>query len=190
MNANELPLSGFVIEQVYTDYQLLQHKDPGEEHTHGLVEIGWDWRLIEAPEPTFEVRLAASVEPSPERDDYIAAHVVGRFRVIQPSPTVPIVNFVRLQGPAILLPFLRQAISGVTSNSYYGTYYLPMINVIEMMKDFDPTGATGAQQLEKLTKALQSPEGEETSEEGKPKRTARSSKQSSAKRRSQKKPKT
>lgn len=148
---SELPLSGYVIERIYTLHQLLEHKDPDEPATHGLVDIGWDWRLVlDADAPTFEVRLTATIEPSEERDDFIAASVVGQFRQAVETPVVPLLDFVRLQGPAILLPYVRQVLSSLTSVSYYGTYYLPPVNVQSLMADFDPEKTSGAKQLAAL----------------------------------------
>jgi preprotein translocase subunit SecB len=156
----ELPLSGFVIEEVYTIYQLLNHKDPGPEETHGQVAIGWDWRFLDPEDRTFEVRLSVTVEPSAERDEYLATHVVGRFRGVVESPSVTVGEFVRLQAPAILLPYVRVSLSSLTSQSFYGTYYLPPINVVELMKDFDPSNTTGARQLEEVLEAMKAMEGE------------------------------
>lgn len=152
----EMPLSGYAIENVYTYHQLLEHKDPGEEDTHGAVDIGWDWWLVGADEPTFEVRLSATVESSPQRDDHISAGLIGRFRMIEKPPSVPVVQFVRLQATAILLPYLRQVLSNLTSTSFHGTYYLPPINAVELMKDFDAANTIGARQLRELTEGTSS----------------------------------
>jgi preprotein translocase subunit SecB len=148
---SELPFTGYEIERIYTPHQLLEHKDPGEPATHGVLDIGWDWRLVlDADAPTFEVRLTATIEPSEERDDLIAASVVGRFRQAVEAPVVPLLDFVRLQGPAILLPYVRQVLSSLTSVSYYGSYYLPPVNVQSLMADFDPDKTFGAKQLAAL----------------------------------------
>lgn len=144
----ELPLTGYEIEKIYTIHQLMEHMNPGEPDTQGLLDIGWDWRLLlEADVPTFEVRLSATVEPSEDRDDFITASVVGRFRQTAEEPTVHVIDFARLHGPAILLPYLRQALSSLTSLSFYGSYYLPPINVQSLMADFDPEQTSGAKQL-------------------------------------------
>lgn len=160
---HELPLSGYAIEKVYTTDQHFQYKEPGDEDVHSQVDIGWDWRLLlPAQEETrFEVRLSASVEPSTERTELISASIAGRFRLVDPSPTVPVADFVRLQAPAILLPYVRQVLSHLTMMSYYGTYYLPPINVVELMQDFDPANTTGARQLAEFAEALKPPRAHE-----------------------------
>jgi preprotein translocase subunit SecB len=153
-----LPLSGYSIEKIYVQHQVLEDKRAGPEREHGQVGLGWDWRFLPTnPEPRFEVRLRVSVEPSAERDDYVSVSLVGRFKIEVPSPTVPLKDFVRFQAVAIMMPYARQHISALTSASYYGTYYLPSINVAEAMKDFDFAQTTGASQLQDLSNTVHSP---------------------------------
>lgn len=174
--AREVPLSGYTIEKIYTYHQLLRHKEPGDEGTHGQIDVGWDWRLLPYEELTFEVRLSLTVEPTPDRDDQLAVGIVGRFRKVTDEPSVPLLDFVRIQAPAILLPYARQALSELSVNSYYGTYYLPPINVVLLMEDFDPLNTTGAKQLAELDKQVKATSSGSSSRSKKTKRSQSSGK--------------
>jgi preprotein translocase subunit SecB len=73
--------------------------------------------------------------------------VIGLFRKVAEVPKVSLTEFVTLQAVAILLPYLRQFLTSLTINALAGPYYLPTLNVADLMKDFDPAKATGAKQL-------------------------------------------
>lgn len=149
----DMPLSGYALERVYSLSQCLEHKEPATDDPAPGVNIGWDWRIAPGDGITFEVKMSASVEPSEERDDLIRADVIGLFHMVDETPSVPVSQFVRLHAAAILLPYLRQLLSTLTSMSYHGPYYLPAVNVSELMNDFDENHATGARQLKQLLEA-------------------------------------
>lgn len=141
----KLPLSGYAILKVYTTLHELRAKEPGEDVTeHDAMQFGWDWRWVE--DKTFEVRITVAVEPSASRRQYAATNVVGRFRQVTESAQPAIGDFVKLQAVAILLPYARQYLTGLTANSVDGAFYLPTINVAALMHGFDTTKVTAARQ--------------------------------------------
>jgi preprotein translocase subunit SecB len=141
----QLPLSGYAVLKVYTTHNELRAKDPTEDAAdHDGMRFGWDWRWAE--ERIFEVRITVAVEPSATRRQYVATNVIGRFRQLSDTPTPQIEEFVSLQAVAILLPYARQFLSNLTSNSIDGAFYLPTINVAALMHDFDTTKATATRQ--------------------------------------------
>lgn len=142
-NVRPLPVSGYRIEKVYSNTQkLCTKKDDGS--VEPAISVHWDWRAIDSE--VFEVALQVTIEPSKGREEFVEAAVVGRFRQAIPEPTVTRDDFVRLQAPAMLLPYVREVISSLTNHGFYGTYYLPSLNVYLLMQDFDPAAATGAKQ--------------------------------------------
>jgi preprotein translocase subunit SecB len=142
----DLPFSGYALLTVYTPAQELRHKESGDPNTHGAMNLAWDWRFMD--ENVFEVRIAVSIEPSRDRSDFVSVHIVGRFKKVGDSPALTLSDFARIQAVAILLPYARQALSSLTSNTLSGAYYLPPVNVFKLMEPFDAALATGAKQLE------------------------------------------
>ncbi|HEX9728602.1 MAG TPA: protein-export chaperone SecB [Gemmatimonadales bacterium] len=66
----------------------------------------------------------------------LAAAVEGQFSIEgEATPSVAIDEFVRKQAPAILFPFLRQAVASATSTSRFGQVLLPPINVVALVAE-------------------------------------------------------
>ena len=76
----------------------------------------------------------------------VAVTLVGRFAVQGKPDKVAQTQFAYGHAPAILFPFVRQVVSGLTTMSPFGPYLLPPVNVAEIMKRFDPTRASAAAQ--------------------------------------------
>lgn len=148
----DLPLSGYALSGVFTKMQELREKDlPADKERQGAINVGWDWAFV--GDEAFDVEVSVSVEPTKERPEYFATAVVGRFRQLGQAPSVELEKFAHLQAVAILLPYVRQVLSNLTSLSPYGNaFYLPSLNVVNMMKDFDPKNATGANELHEREK--------------------------------------
>jgi preprotein translocase subunit SecB len=142
-----LPTIGYALERVYSNDLRLCDKPvpPNQQDDEGEIAFGWDWRMIE--KDRFEVKVILSVEPAGIRDELARVVVVGRFQQVADTPTVELSDFVKRQAPAILMPYARQLISLLTSNSIYGAFFLPPLNLAEMMKDFDASQAQGAKQV-------------------------------------------
>jgi preprotein translocase subunit SecB len=142
----DLPESGFELVQIYTlELSSLWNKAADVTEKDNLFSFGWDWRMT-GTKDVFEVRLSIRVSPSVVRPEQLAVRLVGRFRMVG-SPSLGVEQFAKLQAVAILMPYLRQALSAVTTNSPKGPYYLPSINVSTLMERFDVAKASGAKQL-------------------------------------------
>ena len=142
--SSPLPASGYTIEKVYSTHQSLatQHGDYSRE---GNINIAWDWWRID--ESLFEVSLTVSIEPGKSRAERLEATVIARFKQAGNQPSVAREEFVRLQAPAILLPYVRETLSSLSSHGFFGPYYLPSINVYNLMQGFNASIATGARQV-------------------------------------------
>jgi preprotein translocase subunit SecB len=141
-----LPLSGYAISKVFS---LKQHYEVIEK-SNGLpkteeVSFAWDWRIVS--DDLFEVLVSITIDPSAARCERFGSHVVGRFRRLAEKPSVDLQAFVTLQAVAILMPYVRQMLSGLTAQSEAGAYYLPVVNVARLMAGMKPENATGAKQL-------------------------------------------
>lgn len=143
-----LPLSGYSIVRVVMTTAELKIREPEGENEQGKTDVnfGWDWRRAE--KSLFDVRLTLSIDPSPGRPYYAAVDAIGRFRQVGDTPSLSVEDFASLQAVAILLPYVRQHLTALTANTPSGPYYLPSVNVVELMKDMNGRKATGAKQSE------------------------------------------
>jgi preprotein translocase subunit SecB len=143
----DLPLSGYALTGVFTKMQELREKElAADKERHGAINVGWDWAFV--GEEAFDVEVSVSVEPTHERPEFFSTAVVGRFRQVGKGQSVELERFAHLQAVAILLPYVRQVLSNLTSMSPYGgAFYLPSLNVVNLMKDFDPKNATGSNEI-------------------------------------------
>jgi preprotein translocase subunit SecB len=141
-----LPLSGYNLLRVYLRSAELKAVPPPSEAKSHNVSFGWDWRFLKEPR-AFEVLLTLAIEPSKEHPYSASVEAVGRFRQNSDAPAVEFERFVTLQAVAILLPYVRQYLTNLTVNTRAGAYYLPSVNVAELMKGIDLSESTGASQL-------------------------------------------
>ena len=142
----EIPRAGYTLERVFFPEQILTLSESSEGLPENpTLQVGWDWRLSNLRR--FEVILHLELGASRKRLDGVKLTAIAVFSGSEETPSANLTDFVRLQGPAILLPFMREAISSLTARGPYGVFYLPAINVVHLMRDMDPEHTTGAQQL-------------------------------------------
>ena len=131
---------------VYLTMAELKPKQPTDTSpTEPTVTFGWDWQRT-SDKSVFEVRLTLALEPVKERPYATAVDVVGIFRQIGDSPSPRVEEFASLQAVAILLPYAREHLTSLTAKTKAGPYYLPSVNVYDLMKDFDVAKTTAAAQ--------------------------------------------
>ncbi len=148
MTENPAPApSGYSLDRVYFNHQALKAVEnlPDLPDGGGQIGFGWDWRIT--AERLFEVALQISIDPSKARLEEVRLTMCGVFRIEADEPTIPLANFVRIHAPAIMMPYVRECLSSLTGRGFYGTFYLPPLNVFELMKGMDPDKTTGAGQL-------------------------------------------
>lgn len=123
---------GYYLERIFSPELLLSLEQPGEEKApEEGARVGWDWF---AHSPTvFDVMLRVELAPTEDRHELVKATVIGRFeRVGQPTrPTF--VSFIMQNAPAMLSPYLREAVSALTMRGFFGPTLLPPMNVIEVI---------------------------------------------------------
>jgi preprotein translocase subunit SecB len=147
-SAPNLPVAGYEMTRLYFSELVYRVVNPAElAAASGLlpVDLGWDWRI--AGERSFDVLLRVALAPTAERLDQVRVTVVGTFLAEQDECSVPFEKFVQLHATALLLPYIREAVSHLTARGPFGSYHLPPINVHRLMKDFVLANSTGAAQL-------------------------------------------
>ncbi|HEX8271847.1 MAG TPA: protein-export chaperone SecB [Longimicrobiaceae bacterium] len=147
---NEIPTSGFHLLRVITVHQeyTLAPEDDGEqrESANRRMTVNWDWAVSDGRE--FDVFLGATIEGNEDAPERVNVGLVGEFVLDGNVPSVAFRTFVQMSAPAIMFPYLRQIISDLTGRGPYGAYYLPSVNVVRLMKQYDFESTTGANQLQ------------------------------------------
>jgi preprotein translocase subunit SecB len=154
-----LPTTGYMLERVYFSHLSLRvvQNVPNLPEDEGQIGFGWDWRIV--AERLFEVSLQVSIDPTKARLEEVRLTICGLFRIPEGQPQVALDSFLRIHGPAHLMPYVRETLSSLTGRGFYGAFYLPPVNVIELMKDMKPEKATGAEQLRQGTTLLPAASG-------------------------------
>jgi len=140
------PATGFTLEQVSTVRQQCEAVDTSkvELASEPGVDFGWDWRWLDSSR--FEVALTLALKATIARPEVVLVTLVGRFAIQGTPDKVAPEQFAHGHAPAILFPFVRQVVAGMTSMSPFGANLLPPLNVAEIMKRFDPARASAAAQ--------------------------------------------
>ncbi len=99
---------------------------------------------------TTYLRLSFSPpDKHPDTFEVLSAAVEGHFSVVgDQKPTVEIGDFSKTQAPAILMPFLREAIASATSKTRFGQILIPPINVVALSQDMQKAKAEQLENLE------------------------------------------
>ncbi|MEJ7758067.1 MAG: protein-export chaperone SecB [Gemmatimonadaceae bacterium] len=109
----------------------------------GDVTFRWDWRFVEGE--FMDVLLGVTLAATRGRLEEVEVSMVGSFRLPTETPDVSLETFATLNGPAMLMPYLREAISALTSRGYFGAFTMPPINVHHLIAGMDQN-ATGVRQ--------------------------------------------
>lgn len=153
--------TGYTVQRIYAVDQNYQALDPDTEDLPESREVDfmWDWRVQEhlqggdEEESTSEgevlealvvdVAIGAQLAAS-ERNPYVMrAMQVGQFRVGRSPELVPLHQFVRLNGVAIVLPYLRETLASLSERGPSAAYHLPVLNVKKLMEDVPHEHAQG-----------------------------------------------
>jgi len=127
----ELPSSGYSLLKLYTTRLELIHAEATTAGSQAPLNFGFDWRKV--ADDHFDVMLRFKIDPSGERPERLVVHLVGHFKQTG-EPSVSMEQFANMHAVAILFPYARQHMTALTASSFFGAYYLPMINVGALMK--------------------------------------------------------
>ena len=139
--------SGYVLERLFAnELHFTGHPvDDSMPESEAKLEIGWDW-TINGP-AQFSVSLKLGVLPTKARPETIAVTLSAGF-TRRGEPTVPLLEFVSKHGPALMMPYVREVVSSLTSRGLHGTLLLPPFNVLAMMSNLDPMDTVGMRQIQ------------------------------------------
>jgi len=129
-NKPDLPASGYSLIKVYTPHFELSHAQGSQTGPQSVLSFGSEWR--KRSDDDFDVLLKVKIDPSGDRPERLVVHLVGQFKRVG-TPTLSIEDFANMNAVAILFPYLRQQLTTATMSSFFGPFYLPMVNVSALM---------------------------------------------------------
>ena len=127
-------------------------KLPADEE--GDVTFRWDWQFVE--NEFIDILLGISLGATHGRPEDVRVSMVGAFRLPTETPEVALETFAQVNGPTMLMPYLREAISALTARGYFGAFVMPPINVHHLIAgmDHNTTGIRQAAKDPELAKLL------------------------------------
>lgn len=144
--APDLPTSGYSLDRIYVSEQSYRLADPtGEYPADPEIGFGWDWRIVAGA--IFDVTVRIRIGPTEARPEEAIVCLVGVFQRVGTTQSTDLLDFTRVGGPAILLPYLREALSSLTGRGYHGVLLLPPLNVLAMMANANADETTGMRQI-------------------------------------------
>lgn len=142
--APSLPKAGFRIKRIVAIGLEFGIEDPEAAAEKRSLGVQWDWRVSIPEEREIEVYLGMRVRGGKKQPANIDVNFVGEFEVTDVTE-LSLRQFVQFNAPAMMMPYLREAISSLSSRGPYGTYFVPALNITRMMMDrlFDETIGAG-----------------------------------------------
>lgn len=137
--------TGYDLTGVHGLEQHYEVLDPEDVEKERQTRVSWDWQVT--GDASFAVYLALIVvgpETAPER---VHVAYVATFEFSGSAPTLDLQNFVVFAASSLLVPYLRQAISSLSSDGPFGQMNLSPVNVQALMDFVDFEQSTGYQQL-------------------------------------------
>lgn len=126
-------------------YHTVEATDQLPVDEEGDVTFKWDWQFVD--HEFIDILLGVSLGATQGRPENVQASMVGAFRLPTETPEVSLEVFAKVNGPTMLMPYLRQAISSLTSHGYFGAFLMPPINIHRLIAGME-NDATGVRQIE------------------------------------------
>jgi len=99
-------------------------------------------RRLSESDPSGEVTVQFALRPEEGETPQtfvLEVSLSGRFEADATAPNMQLEEFLKVNGPAMLMPFIRELVANVTTRSRYGTVLLPAINVVELVRREETT---------------------------------------------------
>jgi len=128
---------------VVRDARFTDH--PSETRNEPLQGLGAEVNIgtkMAADGRSCRVSIKLSLSPPDTRPDAfqaLSATVEGQFSIQGEQQSVGFDEFSKRQAPAILMPFVREAIASATVKSRFGAVLLPPINVVALAEAMQRT---------------------------------------------------
>jgi preprotein translocase subunit SecB len=146
VGTNKDTRSGYRVERVYVGSQEYRLVDPESaadvvDVDDRQVDFGWDWRPV-APRK-FEVIVDLALEPTKQAPEKANVRLIGLFEAAEGQPSIPFVDFVKLNASAILFPFAREVVSTMTGRGPFGAFHIHPLNLVALLMETPVESTTG-----------------------------------------------
>jgi hypothetical protein len=149
MTEERLPDTGYRLIELVAFEQFCKLVNPDEvletaaERASNFV---WDWHP--SGEREFSVWLTLVLHPSRQVPEQVRVAFIGDFFIEVDEPATPLEEFVMRDAPAILFPYVREAVSSLTSRGISEPYVAPAMNIGEVIAtEFSFAASTGVAML-------------------------------------------
>lgn len=158
---SDLPTPGYRLLDVSAAlqrYSIVDPDDPeAEVEDKPSMRFMWDWRMLE--DRQFEVFLGVWLMGTTEQPQEVEVRLVGTFAIDGEVQALALREFVHTSAPAILMPYVRDKVTGLTADGPFGSYYMPIVNVQSLMKGYAYENSSGAKQLQEMSEESGTQEG-------------------------------
>lgn len=124
-------LAGVVVERIRFDDLPAGAPRPGELQYKFRIERrqGDEERSAEAV-----IHLALRAKDGLPSPFSLELAVAGRFEVDPDAPNMRMDEYMRWNGPAAVMPFVREVVVNITARSRHGLVILPAVNIVSLVK--------------------------------------------------------
>lgn len=147
--------TGYGIVKVHATKQFHQALTAEEVEEERSTRVSWDWRA--AGPGSFQVFLGFEITGPKEAPERVEVEMVGTFQIEGDSRSLDLEPFVQFAAPAMLVPYIRQVVTNLTSQGPFEPLLMSPLNVYDLM-DFarftETTGYTQAQEDVELAESL------------------------------------
>lgn len=137
--------TGYSLVKLHASKQLHRVLTADQVEEERSTGISWDWR-VEGPR-LFQVFLGFEMKGPQEAPEEIEVDLVGTFQIEGEDTSLALQPFVQFSAPAIILPYIRQIVTNLTSHGPFEPLLMSPMNVQKMMEFANFEESTGFHQL-------------------------------------------
>lgn len=149
MTEERLPDTGYRLIELIAFEQFCKLVNPDEVLETAAERVSsfyWDWHP--SGEREFSVWLTLVLHPSREIPEQVRVAFVGDFFIAVDEPATPLKEFVMRDAPAILFPYVREAVTSLTSRGISEPYVASPLDIGETLTtEFSFAASTGVAML-------------------------------------------
>src|SRR5690606_14268828 len=132
------------VKAIHQEYAVLD-EDELPDGTPDERSLGFSWDFMVLDADNFSVMVALNVRGNKAAPDQARAMLVGEFEV-KGEPRIKRIDFIKSNAVAMLLPYAREVIAGLTSRGL-GAFHVPALNVLRVLEDHPLEETSGYAEL-------------------------------------------
>lgn len=126
---------GFHFNSVAVDKLSLFDLQPGETRPPSLnFSIKFRRRMLAEP-ARVEITVLVSISPQEGSSFRFDVEITGEFDRVEGPQVLPLEEFARLNGPALVMPYAREIVTNITSRTRHGVILFPPVNIVQLVME-------------------------------------------------------